>query len=423
MYRSLDYDLLILGASAGGLEAALLALQERSRVGLLTLGLPLTPETIAQLDGLNQAGLDLLDGKGGYFLPQDRGFQAPERSRPLGSRAYLLALPAVPLLPNLPGLTSTPYHTAVLPTPLATPEHWLILGEGLDSFTDAYGLRQQGHRVTLLLQTPLLSPLAQRLQRDLEGRGVDIFSPVHPLAVSSDLPPQPIQVTATEGQWEGDRLLVSIGQQPAHVDLNLQALHPQIALPLEVKPSLRSIFASRLYGCGITLGGLGLDSIARYEARIAVPNALYFNDRVRRYDCIPYTRLVTPLVTQLGWTLETASHHWPRSSLRWAEISGFWDFPDQSGSRDSFCASYLQVLLDRHGQILGAQGIGSRSAQALQVLALARQQRHPWPALLRSLPGGDGADLLYGVEATLKLQSPKDSAWESFFNWRRTGYI
>ena len=446
--RSFDYDLVILGASAGGLEAALLALQDRSRVGLLTLGLPLLPETIAQLESLNQAGLDLLEGSG-YFLPKDRGFQATERSRPLRSRAYLLALPGVPVVPNLPGLTSVPYHTTVPGSNLgSTAEHWLILGKGLDSFRDCYTLRAFGQRVTLLLQTPLRSGLAQRLQWDLEGRGVSIFSPVHPLSVDSqDSPTLPaqdsyespspqIRVIADQGQWLGDRLLISIGQQPAPVDLNLQALHPQITLPLQVKPSLQSLFAPRLYGCGIVLGGVALDSIARYEARIAVPNALYFNHRVRRYDRIAYTRFSTPLVTQLGWTLETASPYWERSSLRSVEISGFWDSPSEHGPAPQSAngqvsdlqasyapTSYLQVLLDRHSQILGAQGIGNRSAQALQVLALARQDRQSWPSLLRSLPGGDVADLLYGVDANLKYQCPKDPGWESFFNWRRTGYL
>jgi pyruvate/2-oxoglutarate dehydrogenase complex dihydrolipoamide dehydrogenase (E3) component len=448
MYRSFDYDLVILGASAGGLEAALIALQERSRVALLTLDLPLLPETIAQLDGLNQAGLDLIAG-GGYFLPKDRGFQATERSNPLRSRAYLLALPGVPVVPNLPGLASVPYQTTVPRSALgSTAEHWLILGEGLESLRDCYTLRAFGQRVTLLLQTPLRSGLAQRLQGDLEGRGVSIFSPVHPLSVDSqdsptlpaqdsyESPSSQIRVIADQGQWRGDRLLISIGQQPAPVDLNLQALHPQITLPLQVKPSLQSIFAPRLYGCGIALGGLALDSIDRYEARIAVPNALYFNHRVRRYDRIPYTRLSDPLVTQLGWTLETASPYWERSSLRSVEISGFWDSPLEhspalqsanvqvSDLQASYApTSYLQVLLDRHGQILGAQGIGTCAAQALQVLALARRQRQSWTALLRSLPGGDVADLLYGVQSQLRHQCPKAPSWESFFNWRRTGYL
>lgn len=432
MHRSLDYDLLILGPSAGGLEAALLALQARSRVALLTLRLPLSPETIAQLNTLNTAGLDVIDGSG-YFLPKDRGFQTPERSNPLRFRTALLALPAVPVIPNLPGLDTIPYQTAIPPntnrelTPV--PQHWIILGKGLDSLGDCYALKGQGHHVTLLLQNPLHSSLPQRLQRDLESQGVQIFTPIHGLTLSPHN--TGIRVTASQGQWIGDRLLLSFGQQPTAIALQLHALHPQITLPLQVKPSLQSPLSPRLYGCGIALGGVALDSIARYEARIAVPNALYCNHRTGRYDCIPYRRLSTPLITQMGWSLEAAKHHWEQqgqgsgegSVLRLIELTGFWDPIACPMQPDPLLAPSLQVLFHRNGQILGAQGIGIRSAQAIEVIALARQKRIPWSTLLRSLPGGEVADLLHGVESRLREHDPRSPGWETFFSWRRTGYL
>ncbi|MGA1408163.1 MAG: hypothetical protein ACO37W_00295 [Prochlorotrichaceae cyanobacterium] len=420
-----DYDLLILGAAAGGLEAAIVALQERSRVALLTLGLPLAPETIAHLSTLHQGGVDVIEDSG-YFLPHCKGLQTLQGSRLLRSRCSLLALPSQPVVPPLPGLESIPYHTE-LSEPLGTqgkPEHWLIWGETPESLSYGHQLIEQKQQVTLLLRKPLQSPLFQRIQGYLEGHGVEILTAIHCTGVEPK--GSGVRLFADQRQWCGDRLLLAFGQQPLDIashslNLNLSALHPQLSLPLGVNRFLQSQFVPNLYGCGVSLGGMALDSLARYEARIAVFNALYSPQRSLRYDCIPYSLLDIPAVTQVGWTIESARQHWPASALRSLTCSGFWDPPLSSDS--ALLQPSFQILLDRRDRILGAQGIGTRSAQAVQVIGLARQRRLTWPQLLRSLPGGEVADLLQALQTSRIAEAPKGAWRESFFNWRRTGYF
>ncbi|MGA0198947.1 MAG: hypothetical protein ACO3NK_07445 [Prochlorotrichaceae cyanobacterium] len=430
-----DYDLLILGAAAGGLEAAIVALQERSRVALLTLGLPLAPETIAHLSTLQQGGVDVIEDSG-YFLPHAQGLQTLQRSRLLRSRCSLLALPSQPIVPHLPGLESIPYHTELSEQVgvQGKPEHWLIWGETPESLSYCHQLIEQKQQVTLLLRKPLLFPLFQRIQGYLEGRGVEILTAICCTGVEPK--GAGLRLFADQRQWCGDRLLLAFGQQPIDIashrlNLNLSALHPQLSLPLAVNRFLQSQFVPNLYGCGISLGGIALDSMARYEARIAVFNALYSPQRSPRYDCIPYSLLEVPAVTQVGWTIESARQHWPASALRSLTCSGFWDPPFEPAatqdlglnSDSGLLQPSFQILLDRKDRILGAQGIGTRSAQAVQVIGLARQRRLTWPQLLRSLPGGEVADLLYALQTSQIAEAPKGAWRESFFNWRRTGYF
>ncbi len=461
----MDYDLIVLGSSPAGIEAALLAAQHRSRVALLTLDLPLKSITkfipvwdkkkvslpvlnasarCSTLATLEIAGVDTIDASG-YFLPENRGFYTPKRSFPLTARSYLLALPGIPVIPSIPGLELIPYQifdsvnhrliqkndrfTTDLQTDFQVSKHWLCLGESLDSLSMAESLIQAGNTVTLLLpKTDFFQErVLQRVQVYLEGLGVKIFTGVNTEQVEQVN--NKINVQTNLGVFQGDRFGLAIEQQPMPIDLHLEHLHPHLKTnfntefrkPIAVNRFLQSICYPRLYVCGLSLGGTPSETIAIYEACLVVENALYGSKRSVQYDKIAYPRLAHPLLTQLGWTEHQAEQHWLRSHLSVLEVSGWED-----SRLDSLLNPVLRVILHRNGQILGAQGLGLLAAEAIEVLALGKQQKCSWKTLLKTMTGGAVADLLRGVrwqQAQQERIDRKDLWREPFFNWKRTGFF
>ena len=497
----MDYDLIILGSSPAGIEAALLAAQYRSRVALLTLDLPIQSRTAIDqkaffspaafhgkrknltldggfqirrsrlklitlpplnastrssildtsiLDTLAIAGIDTIDASG-YFLPANRGFYTPKRSFPLTARSYLLALPGIPVIPSIPGLESIPYQifdsadyglfqkndrfATDLQTDFQVSKHWLCLGESLDSLSMAESLIQEGNTVTLLLPKPdfFQERVLQRVQVYLEGLGVKIFTGVNTEQVEQVN--NKIHVQTNLGAFQGDRFGLAIEQQPMPIDLHLEHLHPNfkthfdaefnLTKPIAVNRFLQSIYDPRLYVCGLSLGGTASETIAIYEACLAVENALYGSKRSVRYDTIAYPRLAHPLYTQLGWTEPQAEQYWLQSHLSILEVSG-WEDSTLNSSPNPLINPVLRVILHRNGQILGAQGLGLLAAQAIEVLALGKQQKCSWKTLLKTMTGGAVADLLRGLrwqQAQQERADRKDLWREPFFNWKRTGFF
>ena len=468
----MDYDLIILGCSPAGIEAALLAAQHRSRVALLTLDLPIQSRTAIDpkevfppdpnastrgsildtsiLDTLAIAGIDTIDASG-YFLPGNRGFYTPKRSFPLTARSYLLALPGTPLLPSIPGLESIPYQIfdsadhgliqkndrfeGTIQTDVKTSNHWLFLGESLESLSITESLIQAGNTVTLLLPKPdfFQDKVLQRIQVYLEGLGVKIITGVKTEQVEQL--GSKIYLQTNLGVFQGDRFGLAIGEQPMPIDLHLEHLHPNfkthfdtelnLTKPIAVNRFLQSIYEPRLYVCGLSLGGTPSETIAIYEACLALENALYGSKRSVRYDTIAYPRLAHPLCTQLGWTEHQAEQHWLQSHLSILEVSG-WEESTLNPSSNPLINPVLRVIVHRNGQILGAQGLGLLAAEAIEVLALGKQQKCSWKTLLKTMTGGAVAELLRGLrwqQAQQERADGKDLWREPFFNWKRTGFF
>ena len=411
----MDYDLIILGLSTAGIEAALWAAQHRSRVGLVTLNLDLGNRQLLAtlLAQLETAGIDPIASEG-YFLPNNRGFYSPQRAQPLTARASLLALPPAAIGGDVSDFV------------LKTGEHWLCLGGDPEILVSVQRLAKSDQRVTLLWPKAdfFREPVWQRVQVYLEGLGVEIWTGVETMRpLEGSRSKKGIVLDTNLGQFEGDRLLQGTLPQPIAVELQLEQLHPDLTLtePIAVNGFLQSKLAPRLYACGVSLGGFASDSIARYEARLAAANILYFPQRSVRYDTLPYVVLSDPLLTQLGWTERQATRHWSPSPVSVWESTG-WTETDL----DPFISPVLRVLIHRNGQILGAQGLGNQAAKAIEVLALAKQQCQSWPRLLQTLQGGEVAEHLRSLEwQQIQAQTAVGQySWrEPFFNWRRTGFF
>ncbi len=136
----------------------------------------------------------------------------------------LLATGAHPAIPNIKGLSDTPYWTSTEALVAeALPQHLIVLGGSVVALELAQAFRRLGAEVTLLARSTLLSKedpgIGNRLHEILAGEGINIMLNTTPESVAHD--GQVFVLKNSNGEVRGDRLLVATGRQANTAALNL----------------------------------------------------------------------------------------------------------------------------------------------------------------------------------------------------------
>lgn len=471
---AVDYDLVVVGGTLSAREAALRAVRMGARVALVLHGETTAPHldlhaqiqpaqrlfqvaeaallglieppkldpagwpagqqwlvqvgtTVSPLDArfLMAQGIDVIADRGA-FVPGKR-LTVAIAERHLSTRAVLLATGGLTVAPSIPGLDSFPYLTPeTLPKLETLPASMAVLGSTPTALTLSQTLAQWGVRVQLI--TPAADLLEAEdpdvshwMAAQLAATGVQVY-------LSTGLE----SVRQTGGQIElcrhaqapivADALLVATPARPRLSALNLSAVG--------LKPSDRGLPVSehlqtrhpRIYGCGAVLGGYSVAAIARYEAEVAVDNALFWNRRRVNYNTLPYHLPMLPALARVGLTEPQARQRYGkavrvyRRSL-YDNLDAHW-----RGLTTGFC----KLIAHRNGQILGGHLIAPDASAAIQSLALAMQRgctlrdiAH-WHTLPQSL-----TDLLRETAVQGQRDRWQPGQWrrdwaENWFNWRRS---
>ncbi|MBD0334456.1 MAG: FAD-dependent oxidoreductase, partial [Cyanobacteria bacterium Co-bin13] len=263
----------------------------------------LTPEALAV------QGVDVVTDAG-YFSPKPRLAFTTEQ-RVLTARAYLIACGSQTAIPAIPGLAEVPYLTLETLLSLATqPQKLVILGRAGAAIALAQILATLGTQVTLITRGERLLPaedpeVSQFLETVLMAAGVDLrlnvqVEGVQLAGTESVMPPGGRSLTIV------DRVLVATQPQPAVAALNLDRVGVrQDRYGLSVDPQLRTS-NPRIFAAGSVLGGFRHGAIARYEAQIALHNALYLPTRSIALHSLPYSLGTRPELGRVGLTAAQA---------------------------------------------------------------------------------------------------------------------
>lgn len=128
---------------------------------------------------------------------------------------YLLAVGARPMIPDIKGLTDTPYWTsteALIAEEI--PEHLVVLGGSVVALELAQAFRHLGAKVTVMARSTFLSKedpeIGEGLQSAFEGEGIEIQLHTVPDSVSHN--GQAFTLTTAQGEVSCDQLLVATGR-------------------------------------------------------------------------------------------------------------------------------------------------------------------------------------------------------------------
>lgn len=475
---AVDYDLVIIGGSEAGVSAAVAAVQLQARVALVVspgatqrwhrqrqtwveigrltqqlgewpqklgsrggpspaarLGLeqllPWVESIAATLEGQDDLaavaglGVDVIWGPGQFGRSPQLHFEAATRH--LRSRAYLIALEAELESPAIPGLAPTDYLSqSTLFEQLQAqqfPPDLAILGSGPTATELAQTLARLGSQVSLITQHSRILPqedaeAAFLVQAQLEAEGIQVLchSPVQEVSLRRN--GRKVLRTA-RGEVEAGEILLATAARPNLEGLNLAAVGVKCSRQgIWVNQKLQTSHA-QIYVCGDAIGGYSLPHLARYEAAIALKNALFWPRSPVDYRPIPWAIFTDPQLARVGLTEAQAKRYFgpklqifkqPYQGLMQAQIRG---------TPTGLC----KLICRQRGEILGAHLVGPGAAELIPLLALAVKQRLKVTALADLVAISPSFAEVIPQTARSGLtdtQHPSRRDWlECFFHWRR----
>jgi pyruvate/2-oxoglutarate dehydrogenase complex dihydrolipoamide dehydrogenase (E3) component len=492
---AVDYDLVVIGDSDAGIQAALAAITLKARVAMVDQGSSTTSamlnhwvllemaRTLGQAQhaadlGICEAvvshtdlwgqvkrwsavaaeatnaahspavlaalGVDVIQGCGEFVRKPAVGFVV--NGRLLRSRAYLLAMPDVPVLETslekrsaskplrsamsvIAGLDVVGYwniRTALLGMDtLDHLHHLVIIGSDAIEVELAQTFARLGKLVTLITPTPCILPHDDReaaylIQAQLEADGITVLTDTTVTQVRQIDHKKWVQAGARA--IEADELLLATPPKFDPAALNLDAVQVKYdSWGIFVDKKLRTS-NPRIYACRSASTNHYAPQLAVSDAKVAVRNALFLPGAAAVWRYVPVVTYSQPELARVGLRESEARALYgqdlmivqqPFKTLTRSQIQG-----DTTG----FC----KFILRRNGSILGAHIVGPQAGEMIGTIALAMQQNIKIQAIAALiLPSSSLATIIQQTAAEWhRLRLERNTTWqdflERFFNWRRS---
>ncbi|MDJ0728281.1 MAG: NAD(P)/FAD-dependent oxidoreductase [Prochloraceae cyanobacterium] len=421
-----EYDLVVIGASLEGIFAANLAASFKARVALINLpfsghsssaeivynrvlsqtnsfldnlrgatqlgiypSIDLNPELSAvtafaneiitnltaenSLTALAEIGVDVISGVGEFCRLPNLAFIVGKRK--LRSRRYLIATGSSAAGKNLALLEKIGYSTT---SDLwqkncleSLPDRLAIIGGTPLALEIAQNLAKLGKKITLIAEDDRILPredreIARLIQACLEAEGVRVFTNSPLTQVRSIAGQKWLQ--AGDRAIETDRVIFAGSRSPNIFGLNLPGVGIKFSSTgLKLDLRLRTT-NPRIYACGDVAGGYPFPHLARYEANIAVRNALFLSKLKVDYRYIPIAIFTAPNLARVGMTEAEAKFRYGNNNI--SIIKQY--FKTIAGAQINSTTTGIFKLISTHcGKILGVHIAGPQAAESIASLALA----------------------------------------------------
>jgi pyruvate/2-oxoglutarate dehydrogenase complex dihydrolipoamide dehydrogenase (E3) component len=393
------------------------------------------------LTTLAALGVDVIEGEGEFCRLPEQALIVGKRK--LRSRAYLLATSSHTVVDNVEGIEQADYLSITdffSQTELISfPEQIAIInrlakGETVGCSPLTLELTQSlarlGKQIFLIVEEERILPqedpeVSTLIQALLEAEGVKILTASKVTQIKNLEGKKWLQ--AGKKAIATDAIIFTGKRQPNIAGLNLAGVGVKYTPSrIEVNQKLQTNNPS-IYACGSLIGGYDLPHLARYEANIALKNALFLPWFKIDYRYVPWTLFTEPNFARVGMTETQARRRYGDDVY---VVRQYYKGVTQAqicGETTGFC----QFLIHSNGEILGAYIIGSQAAETIGAIALATQQkikldRNIVKGLLQvDFPYVDFSftEILQQTATLFYQQKLKQSQWRKllniWFNWRR----
>ncbi len=330
-------------------------------------------------------------------------FDGPGRivagTRTLRYASALVATGSTPAWPAISGLDDTATEAQGAGAPPAVtvdtvwdltqlPDHLLVLGGGPSGCELAQAFARLGARVTVIERESRLLPAedetasaAVRAALTADGATVSVGATVG-------------ACRAIAGRWEldivgrdetvtGSHVLVVTGRRPRSYQLGLETVgvatdqRGAITVDDRLRTSAPGILAA-----GDVTGVAPFTHVAAYQARLAVPQALFGLGRRADYRAVPRVVFTDPEVAAVGCSEREAQARWGRLAVTVRVATDGLDRVVVSG-RD--IGGDVVLVGDPRGRLVGATVIGPSAGEVIAELVARIEHRDPISSLSRAV--------------------------------------
>ena len=416
-----QYDLVIIGAGAGGLIAAGFAVQlgakvaivEKNRIGgdctwtgcvpskaLLKAAkvahdvrtasqygimsnAPVTDmgkvheyldKAIQQIykattpEALRHKGMDVYLGPARFV--DNASILAGEKT--IRSKHFLITTGARPLIPPIDGLADVPYLTYEhIFDNKELPRSMIAVGGGPISAEIAQAYQRLGSQVTVVTDRllPKEDPdVRQMMQQVLEREGVRF---VWGRATAARKEGETVVVSTGKEEARGELLLVASGRRPTVDGLDLEKAgvnytEKGIKVDDQLRTNVKNIFAA-----GDVLGGYQFSHFAGWQAFQAVRNALLPGSSSGLTHLVPWVTFTDPEVAHVGATEAEARLRFGKELkvCRWDLLKV--DRAVCENDQDGF----IKIIAKTDGTILGSTIVAQRAGETIAEIVIAMKQK------------------------------------------------
>jgi pyruvate/2-oxoglutarate dehydrogenase complex dihydrolipoamide dehydrogenase (E3) component len=270
------------------------------------------PDDTGHIRSLESAGAEVLKaearivGPGWVEIRSDGG-----SPRTVETRSIILCTGSVPVIPKIDGLDGAGYWTSNDGTALRDlPSSIVVMGGGAVGTELAQVYGRFGIKTTLVQGTDRILPRdhpksAEVLTRQLREEGIDVRTGVTARGVRRGGPGKVVELS-DGGTVEAAEVMVAVGRRPA----DLRALGADEAgISLDGKgtaqPDDRMSVGQGVFVAGDAAGGMQFTHVADYEGRIAARAALGQEIRAD-LSAVPRTTFTDPETSALGISVQEA---------------------------------------------------------------------------------------------------------------------
>ncbi|MBI3596992.1 MAG: FAD-dependent oxidoreductase [Nitrospirae bacterium] len=328
-------------------------------------------------DRFRKMGVEVIQGRAA-FAGHDR---LEVNGRILKSRRFCIAVGADPFIPPIEGLDRVPYMTYLnFFDQSRQPEHLLVVGGGPVGCEMGQTFHRLGSRVTII----------EALDRILDKDDRETANRLHEILVKEGLRIE-LNVRAEKVERQGDRIrlrcardgqsfpveadamLVAAGKRPRVEGLGLaEAGVESDSKGIKVDRCMRTT-NPRIFACGDVTGGFPFTHMAEYQAGLVVTNALVpLLRRKANYAVVPWCTFTDPELAQVGLTEQQAQSQFGEGGYR------VWRFPVADNDRhiiEGQTQGTVKLLTRPNGRIIGCSILSAGAGDLIHEFALALKKK------------------------------------------------
>ncbi|MCR4318766.1 MAG: mercuric reductase [Candidatus Brocadiaceae bacterium] len=320
-------------------------------------------------------GIQVFFGDGKFVDPHTFEFDGKK----ITSKKFVISTGSRAVAIPVKGLENIKYLTSESALELDyLPKSIIILGAGPIGLEFAQVFARFGVKVIILEKMGQVLPredkeISDTLESILKDEGIEIHTCIDVDHVKQNGDQKGIEVIAVcSGQkktFQADEFMIAIGRAPNLEGLNLEAAGVDVEKrAIVVNRSMRTT-ARNIWACGDVTGQYLFTHVAEYQAGLVVANALIpFMKRKANYRVVPWVTYTDPELGRVGLTEDEARQRYNHIKVYRYDVKDL-DRAVIEGEDKGI----IKIVCTKKGEILGAHVLAPRGGEIVHEFVLAMQ--------------------------------------------------